>query len=200
MATMTTRQLGFFAVAPVLLLLGAPSWALAHPGHEGGLAGGLLHPLLGLDHLLAMLAVGVLAARSEGRGIWLIPAAFLGAMLVGSLAAAAGLPLPGVEAGIVASVVVLGLLIVARPAAVRGWGTAAVSLFAFFHGHAHAAEMAAGSSLVPYAAGFLLSTALLHLAGALAAIALKHAWRTQALQVVGAAIVACGALLLAGIL
>src|SRR5262245_58022752 len=106
---MTNRRAGFLAVLGSLLLLFAPSWAAAHPGHVEGFDGGLLHPLMGLDHLLAMVAVGILAARIGGRGLWLVPGAFLGAMVLGGLAAAGGLPLPGVEMVIVASVIAFGM-------------------------------------------------------------------------------------------
>src|SRR5262245_31830422 len=153
---MTNRRLGFIAVVATLALLSSAPRAFAHSGHIEGFDGGLLHPLLGLDHLLAMVAVGVLAARIGGRGLWMLPAGFLGSMIAGGLAAAAGLALPGVEFGIIASVVVLGLLIVMGRPATLGWCLAIVSLFALFHGHAHATEMTASRSFLPYVAGFLL--------------------------------------------
>jgi urease accessory protein len=197
---MTNRRAGFLVVLGSLLLLFAPRWAAAHPGHSEGFDGGLLHPLMGLDHLLAMVAVGILAARVGGRGLWLVPGAFLGAMLLGGLAAAAGLALPGVEVGIVASVIVLGMLIVMRHSATWGWCVAIVAPFAFFHGHAHTTEMAASGSLVPFAAGFLLGTAVLHFAGALGAIALQKAWRAEAVRFIGAVIAAYGVLIIAGLI
>jgi urease accessory protein len=197
---MTSRRARFIVALGSLLLLFSPSWAAAHPGHVEGFDGGLLHPLIGLDHLLAMVAVGILAARVGGRGLWLVPGAFLGAMLLGGLAAAAGLALPGVEIGIITSVVVLGLLIVmGRPMALSRC-IAIVALFAFFHGHAHTTEMAASGSLVPFAAGFLLSTAVLHVTGALGATALRRAWRAEAVRFIGAAIAACGVLIIAGLI
>jgi urease accessory protein len=197
---MTNRRAGCLVALGSLLLLLAPSWAVAHPGHVEGFDGGLLHPLMGLDHLLAMIAVGILAARVGGRGLSLVPGAFLGAMLLGGLAAAAGLALPGVEVGIVASVVVLGVLIVMRRPANLAWCMAIVALFAFFHGHAHATEMAASGSLVPFAAGFLLSTAVLNSAGVLGAIALQKAWRVEAVRFIGVAIAACGVLIIVGLI
>src|SRR5262249_38978208 len=176
---MRMRSPGFLFAIVSLLLLVFPRWAAAHPVHVEGFDGGLLHPLMGLDHLLAMVAVGILAVRTGGRGLWLMPSVFLGAMLLGGVAAAAGLALPGVEVGIVASVVVLGLLIAMGRTATLGIGVAIVSLFAIFHGHAHATEMAASESFLPYAAGFLMSTALLHSVGALGAIGLRRAWRAE---------------------
>jgi len=197
---MTNRRARFLVVFGSLLLLFAPSWAAAHPGHVEGFDGGLLHPLMGLDHLLAMVAAGILAARVGGRGLWLVPGAFLGAMLLGGLVAAAGLALPGVEVGIVASVVVLGLLIVMRRPATLGWCVAIVAPFAFFHGHVHMTEMAVSGPLVPFAAGFLLSTAVLHFAGSMGAIALQKAWRAEAVRFIGAVIAACGVLIIAGVI
>src|SRR5262245_2850733 len=170
---MTKRRPGFLVTIASLLLFVFPSWAAAHPGHVDGFDGGLLHPLMGLDHLLAIVAVGILAARVRGPGLWLVPGAFLGAMLLGGMAAAGGLGLPGVEIGIITSVVVLGLLIMMGRTATLGWCVAIVVPFAFFHGHAHTTELATGGSFVTFAAGFLLSTAFLHLAGALGAIGLQ---------------------------
>src|SRR5215470_16285297 len=98
-------------IAAALLAL-APSVAFAHPGHEGAsLIGGFMHPLGGFDHIIAMVAVGVLAARLGGRALWLVPASFITAMAVASLAGSAGLGLPYTEAGIAVSVVVLGAVV-----------------------------------------------------------------------------------------
>jgi len=143
-----------------------PGMALAHPGHIGGdvFAAGIGHPLGGADHVLAMVAVGLWAALMGGRAMLTLPLAFVTAMLVGGLAAAAGLPLPGVEPMILASIVALGAAaaLALRPALAHAM--AAVALFGLFHGHAHGAEgPAAGLAL--YAAGFALATIALHLAG-----------------------------------
>lgn len=184
-----------------LALIAIPRLAEAHPGHPGHqFNDGLMHPLTGLDHLLAMVAVGLLAVRIGGRGLWLMPAAFLGSMLAGGLAATLGLPLPGVEYGIMASVLVLGLLVAWTRVAPLGVGAALVAVFAFFHGHAHAAEMVSGGSLAPYAAGFLLSTALLHAAGIGCGMALGKWVSIRTVQVAGAAISAAGLLMLVDVL
>ena len=145
----------------------APGLALAHTGHGGlsGFADGALHPLGGPDHLLAMVTVGLLAASLGGRAIWAVPLSFVAAMLAGGLVAINGLPLPYVEVGIAMSVVVLGLV---TASAWDGPVAAVVALaaaFAVFHGHAHGAEMPADASGAAYAAGFVLATAMLHLAG-----------------------------------
>jgi len=180
--------------------------ALAHPGDPGHeFVDGLEHPVFGLDHLLAMVAVGLLAVRIGGRALWAMPAAFLGSMLLGGLSATAGLQLPGVEYGILASVLVLGMLIAATRAAPLSVGAGLVALFAFFHGYAHAAEMVSGGSLGAYAGGFLLSTALLNAVGVLAGLALSRVsvgrltggW---SLRIAGGAITAAGLLLMFGAL
>lgn len=139
--------------------------AHAHPGHGTDVLAGLLHPLLGMDHLLAILAVGVWAARLQERARWLVPASFLAAMAVAAAAALAGLPLPAVELGIAGSVLLAGLLLLLRVTLVPAAGAALVAAFAVFHGYAHGAEMPAGDSPALYIAGFLLTTAILLLAG-----------------------------------
>ena len=143
-----------------LILLLLPGAALAHPSD----AAGFVHPFLGLDHLLAMLAVGVWAAQLGGRWVWAVPFAFVSAMAAGGALAFAGIALPIVEPAIAASVLVLGLVVALR---VRLGASALplAGLFALFHGAAHAAEIPADASPVVYAAGLLLATALLHAAG-----------------------------------
>ncbi len=150
-------------VYAIALLTGTLPALVAHPGHgQAGFAAGLLHPLTGLDHLLAMVAVGMLAVRCGGRALWLVPLSFLASMLVGGFLAYAGLPLPFGEWAIALSVLVFGTMIAiaTRP------GTAAacliVAALALFHGHAHVAEMTSGLPLAAFCGGFLLSTALLH--------------------------------------
>lgn len=180
--------------------------ALAHPGAPGHeFVDGLEHPIFGLDHLLAMVAVGLLAVRIGGRALWAMPAAFLASMLAGGLAASAGLQLPGVEYGILASVLVLGVLIAATRIAPLPVAAGLVALFAFFHGYAHAAEMVNGGSLGAYAGGFLLTTALLTAIGVAAGLALSraHVGRLShgvLLRIAGGLITAAGALLVIGAL
>lgn len=142
-----------------------PQIALAHPGHDQGqFIGGLSHPVGGTDHLLAMVTLGLLAAQTGGRGLWALPAAFVGSMIAGGLAGWAGLPFAGVEPMILASVVILGALVAmaARlPLAVLLPG---VAVFGFAHGWAHGAE-GPSQGLALYALGFAIATMALHLAG-----------------------------------
>lgn len=179
------------------IVAGFANSALAHPGHLGhSFADGAAHPLNGWDHLLAMVAVGLLAAQLGGRAIWLLPVTFMSAMLGGGLLAAIGMPLPGVEYGIVASVLVFGALVALRRVMPLVAAVSVVALLAMFHGHAHAAEMTAEGTFGMYAAGFLLSTALLHAAGVLAAIGMTKGWSPVAVRLCGAAISAMGVYIL----
>jgi urease accessory protein len=119
-----------------------PSLALAHPGHGDGLglAHGVMHPLSGLDHVLAMVAVGVVAAQLGGRAIWALPLAFIGMMAVGGALGMAGFAIPYVEGGIALSIVALGAAIALNLRLPVVAAAAAVGLFAIFHGHAHGAS------------------------------------------------------------
>lgn len=171
--------------------------ALAHPGHESAsFFSGLGHPLGGADHLLAMLAVGLYAARQAGRQRWALPASFVLAMLAGAGLGALGIMLPAVEAGIAASVLVLGLLIAFAARLPVAAALPLVAAFALFHGHAHHAEMGDGT-LAAYAAGFALATAALHAAGYLIGRRLPQTLWTQRLQrAAGALIAGAGAVFL----
>jgi urease accessory protein len=175
--------------------------ALAHPGHIGHeFVDGWQHPLTGIDHLLAMVAVGLLAIRIGGKAIWLLPATFMASMLLGGVVAAFSLPVPGVEYAIMASVLAFGLL-VASTSIVPLWiGVGVVALFAVFHGHAHATEMVQGGSMAAYASGFLLATALLHLTGVAGGLALSRLPNSGAIRAVGGMISAMGLLLLCGLI
>jgi len=149
------------AVALVLV----PSLALAHPGlpgHTHDMANGFLHPLAGLDHILAMVAVGLLAAQLGGRALWLVPASFVAAMAAAGVAAMAGVGLPMTEVGIAASVVVLGGAVALRLAIPVAAATALVGFFAMFHGYAHGLETPETASGLLYGLGFVAATALLH--------------------------------------
>jgi urease accessory protein len=154
------------AALGVILVAVFTSPAFAHPGleHARSFADGLLHPLTGADHILTMMSVGLWATIVGGRAIWIWPAAFMAVMLAGFAAALLGLQISFAESAIAASIVVLGLLVVTRARVPVMLGTAIVGSFGFFHGYTHGTE-AAGISLIPYAAGFTVSTAMLHAAG-----------------------------------
>src|ERR1700674_3253052 len=141
-----------------------PAVASAHPGHEGsaGLVHGFMHPLGGIDHILAMVAVGLIAARLGGRALWLVPASFVATMAVAGLAGMAGIGLAHAEAGIALSLLVLGATIALRLTMPVAAAMALVGFFAIFHGYAHGAEMPETVSGLAYGAGFLAATVLLH--------------------------------------
>jgi len=184
-----------------LILCFAPTLASAHTGLGAthGFSDGFSHPVSGLDHILAMMAVGFLAARIGGRAMWLVPLAFVAMTAAGGLTGMSGIGLPFVEVGIAASVLVLGLAIAARmplPAA----GTALlVGFFAVFHGHAHGAEMPAGASGLAYGLGFVMATVALHAAGIGLAIGLdRFANSLRIAQAAGGAMALAGISILVG--
>ena len=151
-------------VASTLLL---PTAAFAHPaiGPAAGFAYGFAHPIGGIDHVLAMIAVGLLAANLGGRALWALPLAFISLMVVGGALGMAAVPLPYVEIAIALSVAVIGAAVAAQ----RPWpvvaAAALVGIFALFHGHAHGTELAPTMSAGAFVAGFVLAAALLHLTG-----------------------------------
>lgn len=169
--------------------------AHAHPGHEAGVLAGLLHPLLGFDHLLAMVAVGVWAAMLGRRARWLVPACFIAVMAVSAGVGTAGIALPLVEPGIAASLLLAGLLIAFHVRLAPAAGAAVVGLFAVFHGHAHGAEMPLSAAPWMYGAGFVVATGLLHALGLLVGTAMNE--RKLNLSIAGAIVVAHGAWMLA---
>ena len=188
-------------IAAAAILVAIPGAALAHPGHEaGGFAHGVMHPLGGLDHMLAMAAVGLYAALLGGRALWLVPATFVGMMAIGGALGTAGYPLPYTEIGIAFSVIVLGLAVALRASLPTSAAMAMAGLFAIFHGHAHGAEMPAEAAALSYAAGFMLATALLHGAGiAIGLAAGRLAERgARAMQMAGGAMALAGVVILVG--
>lgn len=177
----------------------APGLALAHVGHDHsfGLGSGFGHPFSGLDHLLAMLAVGFATARMN-RHLLTLPLAFIACMILGGVLGFSGIELPLVETGIALSVLVLGLVMLATRLPLAA-GLALTGLFALFHGHAHGTEMPEGSTALLYFAGFVTGTLLLHLSGyAMGRLVKQHApqWLPNA---AGASVAGMGALMLSGI-
>jgi urease accessory protein len=183
-----------FLISGLLL----PSVLLAHPGHSTGFGAGLAHPPAGLDHICAMLAVGLWAAQLGGRALWILPLAFMLSMAGGGLLANAGFQLPLVESGIAASLCILGLLVAFAARLPVALGALVAAVFAVFHGFAHGAEMPAEASSVLYALGFTLSTALLHAAGIGTGKLLNRAAASGLVRAGGAAIALAGLSALAG--
>lgn len=142
-----------------------PAFAHVGLGHVGGFAHGFVHPLSGLDHIIAMVAVGLYAAHLGGRNLWLVPSAFVATMIFGGILGYSGVPLPLVERGIGLSVDGRQVDADCDSQTHDNAAMALVSLFALFHGHAHGGEGSALSSFLPSAAGFVIATASLHFAG-----------------------------------
>ena len=194
------RPTRIIACAAVMgLALAAP--AFAHTGvgaHSHGFAAGFLHPLMGLDHMLAMLGVGVWAAQLGKRATWLVPAAFVAVMIAGAGLALSGAALPMVEFGIAGSVLVIGALIAFGTRLPVGVAMGLVGLFALFHGHAHGTELPGFADPAAYGAGFVAATALLHAGGVgIAFLVRRHAARLP-FRIAGAMMAAVGGGLLLG--
>jgi urease accessory protein len=186
-------------LVPLLLLAGiAPAEAHTGTGSIAGFLAGFAHPVSGLDHLLAMAAVGIWGAFLGRPLIWALPIAFPLMMVVGGVAGIVGLPLPMIELGVGLSVVALGLAIAwawraAIPAAIL-----IVAVFAVFHGYAHGAELPQAADPAAYSAGFVICTGLIHLAGIAFGLLGKLAHGTRILRGAGAAIAAAGVWIIAG--
>jgi urease accessory protein len=159
------RTLGAALPAAILLLAAAPALAHSETGVAGGLVSGFLHPLLGLDHVVAMVAVGLWGAFLGQPAIWLLPVTFPLVMAVGGALGVLGMPLPMVEEGIAASALVLGLMVALAARPPLALAALLVGFFALFHGHAHGTELPEAADPVAYAVGFVVATGLLHLLG-----------------------------------
>jgi urease accessory protein len=183
-----------------VLLLATSNAAFAHPGHNvSGLAAGLMHPFSGMDHLLAMVAVGLWAAQGNtekrgGRKIWLLPATFMTMLVAGAGLAMQWQALPLVEAGIAVSVLALGLLVVLSLQLPATLSVAITALFGLLHGYAHGLELPESAAPMQYALGFLAATLTLHLSGIVMGVATRKRYALLA-RMIGAAIAASGAYL-----
>jgi urease accessory protein len=163
-------------VSPLVLALLGPAPALAHTqGGEGaGLLSGLQHPVSGLDHILAMVAVGLWGAQLGQPAVWLLPVTFPMVMAFGGMLGLMGLALPGIEIGIAASAIILGVMVGCATRPPLWIAAVVVGFFAIFHGHAHGSELPPGGDAMLYSIGFVLATGCLHAAGI--GIGLIHRW------------------------
>jgi len=168
----------------------SPVVAQAHTGHgsTAGFVNGFTHPIGGLDHILAMVAVGIWAAQMGSAALWIVPLSFVGVMALGGIAGVVALPVPFVEPGIVLSVLVLGVLIAAAVQLPVMASALLVGFLAVFHGYAHGAEMPDTGSGLLYGVGFILATILLHLAGLGLGILAQRFTRSQLIRFAGVAI------------
>lgn len=184
-----------FAIAVVALILAPAAQAHIISVQGGGFDAGFTHPFSGLDHLLAMTAVGLWASQLGGRARWAVPLAFMGAMSVGAGLALAGVKLPMVESGIAASVLVLGLMIAFAARLPVAVSAILVGAFAVFHGHAHGEELPQAASEALYAAGFLLATGTLHVFGLVLGSQMHRLMKPVWLRTLGGGIATIGAVM-----
>jgi urease accessory protein len=198
MRSTSTRLL----IAVLASIVPGVAWAHVGVGETSGFAHGFFHPITGVDHVLAMVAVGMFAANLGGRALWAVPLTFVGVMAVGGALGIGGIEIPFVETGIAVSVIVLGAAVALRGKWPVVGAMALVGLFAIFHGHAHGAEMPVDASGLEYAAGFMIATALLHAVGigiglGLTKVGQQHAPRL--VQAGGAAMAIAGVGILTGV-
>lgn len=188
-----TFQLDRRIVILATLLL-VPSLAQAHPNGAAavGVISGMTHPLTGFDHLLAMIGVGIFASQRGGRAIWMIPLAFISAMTLGAILGATGLAIPFAEQGIVASVLVLGVLIAAAIRLPLVASSILIGVFALFHGHTHGAEMSATTWGWLYGFGFIFTTTILHSSGVGLGVAARKMNSEKILRYAGGTMALCG--------
>ena len=192
MTSRRVRSVAVRAIAAVLAIV--PALALAHEetGQAAGFLSGLAHPVSGLDHVLAMIAVGLWGAVLGPPAIWVLPVAFPLVMALGGLMGLLGIPLPGVEIGIAVSAIVLGAMVLAELRPPLWLAAAIVAFFAVFHGHAHGRELPAGTSALLYSLGFVVATGLLHAVGILLGLAHRWAAGRQAVRVAGGGVALAG--------
>jgi len=185
----------------VLACLLWPALALAHVGQgdvPGGFLAGVAHPVFGPDHVVAMVAVGILGAQLGAPAIWVLPVTFPIVMAFGGVLGGLGVPIPGIETGIALSAIVLGgmIAIARRPPL---WVAAiVVGVFAIFHGHAHGAELPESANAISYSVGFVTATGGLHALGILIGGANRWSAGAKALRAGGGMIAACGFYFLTG--
>ena len=185
----------------VLLALVLTAWAgnaEAHvvAGEASGFFSGVLHPVSGLDHILAMVSVGVWGAQLGAPAIWILPVTFPVMMAFGGLIGFLGVPLPATEIGIALSMVVLGAAVMLEARPPLAVVMAIVAFFAIFHGYAHGTELPHGESAMLYSLGFVVATGFLHLIGITIGFLHRWSWGKHVLRVAGSAVSLAGALFL----
>jgi urease accessory protein len=194
---MSGRGVSWRTGAPLLavslwLCLSGTAQAHIQPGEGIGLLSGLEHPVSGLDHIVAMVSVGLWGAQLGAPAIWLLPLTFPLVMAVGGFLGLVGIPLPGTEIGIAASGILLGaaVLLELRPGLLPA--CALVGLFGLVHGHAHGAELPPGGDALLYSLGFVVATGCLHLAGIAIGLVHRWAWGARLLRAAGGMASGCG--------
>lgn len=173
-------------------LLSQPALAHEQAGITGGFASGLLHPLTGLDHMIAMVAVGIWGAQLGAPAIWVLPVTFPIVMAIGGVMGILKLPLPFQEPAIALSALVLGAAVAIRLKTPFAVAAAIVAVFAIFHGYAHGAELPHAANPLAYGIGFVVATGLLHLCGISIGLLLRWPIGERLIRGMGAAIALLG--------
>ena len=186
------RQAAALAVLLTFALLAGPALAHEQQGQAAGFLAGLRHPVSGLDHVMAMVAVGLWGAQLGAPAIWVLPIAFPLVMAMGAMLGFLGVPVPGIEVGIAASAILLGAMVMFRVRPPLIVAALLVGFFAIFHGHAHGTELPPGQSALLYSIGFVMATGCLHAAGI--GIGTVHRWAPgrRLLRAAGAVVAAGG--------
>lgn len=190
-------RLSAVIVGCAVLAHATTAFAHAEVGVAGGLVSGLLHPVMGMDHLVAMVAVGLWGAQLGQPALWLLPITFPMMMSMGALLGLAQVPLPFIEFGIACSALALGLVVAGALRPPLWVAMALVAIFAIFHGHAHGTEVPDAANPLAYGVGFVLSTGLLHLAGILIGALVDLPWGQKVVRGCGAVVAAAGLFFLA---
>lgn len=179
--------------------LAEPAFAHSSGGYGGGFMSGFTHPILGWDHVAAMVAVGLWGAFLGSPSIWILPVVFPLVMAIGAMLGILGIPIPAIETGIAMSAVVLGLMIALAVKAPIWVSAVLVGAFAIFHGYAHGTELPASANVFAYAVGFVLATGMLHLFGIAFGHLIKWPAGRVAVRGAGGVISLAGIAFLAGV-
>jgi urease accessory protein len=171
-----------------VLAWAVPAYAHVGEGKASGFLAGLRHPVSGLDHVLAMIAVGLWGAQLGAPAVWLLPVTFPMVMAFGGVLGLLGVKLPGVEIGIALSALLLGAMVLSEARPPLAAAAALVGVFAIFHGHAHGTELAVGESAILYSMGFVIATGSLHAAGIALGLVRRWPMGKAALRVAGAGV------------
>ena len=185
---------GFRILACCILFAPATAHAHIQQGEAAGFLTGFLHPISGLDHVLAMVAVGLWGAQLGAPAVWSLPVAFPMVMAMGGMLALMGLPLPGIEYGIAASAIVLGVAVLFELRPSLSLAALVVGFFAIFHGHAHGTELPPGQNALLYSMGFVIATGCLHGAGIAIGTVHRWSWGQRLLRFAGGAVAVGGIL------
>jgi urease accessory protein len=189
------RAAGWLALG--IFLVARAAFAHEQEGAAAGLVTGLGHPISGLDHVLAMVSVGLWGAQLGAPAIWLLPVTFPLVMACGGFLGLLGVPLPGVEIGVALSAILLGAMVAGEVRPPLGLAAALVGFFAIFHGHAHGTELPEGQSGLLYSVGFVTATGCLHAAGIGLGLVHRREWGRTALRLAGGAVTVGGLYFLA---